>query len=780
MSSATTKTFPIAGMDCAACSLRIEKALKRVPGVHDAVVNYAAESGTVTCDPTVTDTALVRAVKKTGYQALLNTRTSTVSDQPTSGRHHDHAMSAQPQGAASDHGMEGHDHARMLKEHEVNRLKRKFLFGAIVSVFVILGSFPNWFGLGAVSMQTLNIILFVLVTPVLFWSGAQFFRGTWLGLRTFSANMDTLIALGTGAAYLFSAVVTFFPAFAEQAGREAVTYYDATAVIVTLVILGKWLEARAKGRASEAIKKLAGLAAKTAHREENGQTVDVPVSEIRVGDLLRVKPGEKVPVDGRVVDGHTSIDESMITGESIPVEKTIGDAVTGATINKSGSFVFRAEKIGSETALARIIELVQNAQGSKAPIQRLADAISGVFVPIVMVVALGSALLWFFNAPVGVVALNFALIIAVTVLIIACPCALGLATPTAIMVGVGRGAQHGILIKDATSLEQFGRITTVVFDKTGTLTEGKPAVVRVAGDDVLKIAAIVEQHSEHPLAQAVLERAKADGIVLDREPEKFSAVVGRGLAATLDGNDILLGSQELLREHNVAIPDDAEQQIHGEEQQARTLLLLAVGGQYRGFLAVTDRLRQGAALAIAELKRRRVTPVLLTGDNELTAQVIAREVGIDRFAGRVRPEDKAAKVKEFQSNGERVAMVGDGINDAPALAQADIGIAMASGTDVAMESAQVVLLHGDISKVVAAYALSRATMRNIRQNLFWAFIYNIIGIPVAAGALFPVWGVLLSPILASAAMAFSSIFVVLNSLRLQRVRLGPLAGVQTR
>lgn len=745
------RTFPIVGMDCAACSTRIEKVLKRVPGVTDAVVNYASEKGTVTSGPDVSNEALATAVKKAGYQALF-------TDIATAAATHHHDM----------HDMSVHDHAKMLKAEEVQLLKRKFLFGAVVSIMVMIGSFPTMFGLESISMQVLNGILFVIVTPVLLWVGGQFFRGAWAGVRTFSANMDTLIALGTSAAYALSAVVTFFPGFAESAGREAGTYYDATAVIITLVILGKWLEARAKGAANEAVRKLAGLAAKTAHLVRDGQTIDVPVEQITVGDVVRVKPGEKVPVDGVIVEGQSAVDESMITGESLPVEKIIGSRVVGATINKSGTFAFRAEKIGSETALAQIIKLVEEAQGSKAPIQRLADQISGMFVPIVMAIALIAALVWFFNPPTGVAALNFALIIAVTVLIIACPCALGLATPTAIMVGVGRGAEHGILIKDAASLELLGNVDVIVFDKTGTLTRGQPEVMAVEGTDTLRLAAYVEQHSEHPLAQAVLDRAKTDGIVLDQEPKEFQAEVGRGVRAVIGNQTILVGNAAFLRESGVAIDDTAKEKITAEESQARTLLLVAADGRYRGFLSVADALRPGAAEAIAQLKRAHVEPVLLTGDNTLTAEVIAKHVGIEQFVGRVRPEDKAAKVKELQTQGKRVAMVGDGINDAPALAQADIGIAMSSGTDVAMASAQVVLLKGDITKVVAAYQLSRSTMRNIRQNLFWAFIYNIIGLPVAAGVFYPATGLLLSPMLASGAMAFSSLFVVLNSLRLKR------------
>ncbi len=796
MSEATTvkKSFPIVGMHCASCAVRIERALKKVPGVTSAAVNYANEKGYVEAAPAVTEAVLLEVVKKTGYRALFDG--PAASGEPAGAEHasHDHGgahgagldapvttphtPSGHPTGEARQHAArpEGearqqaaHDHARMLKAQEIIRLKRKFVFGAIVSVFVLVGSFKDVFGI-PLSLSTVNYFLFILATPVLFWSGAQFFQGAWSGLKVFSANMDTLVALGTFAAYAFSTVVTFFPRFAEAAGREAETYFDATVVIITLVILGKWLEARAKNQANEAVRKLAGLAAKTAHLVRNEQEREVSVSDIKVGDILRVKPGEKVPVDGTITDGNSSLDESMITGESIPVEKTVGAAVIGATINKAGSFLMRADKVGGATALAQIIRLVEAAQGSKAPIQKLVDTISGIFVPIVILVALVSATIWFIFPPAGIVAFNFALIIAVTVLIIACPCALGLATPTAIMVGVGKGAENGILIKDAQSLEQFGKSNTIIFDKTGTLTRGEPAVVSFTDTETLQLAATIEQHSEHPLASAVLAKARLEHITFNGAVEQFKAHTGRGITGTVGGRSVLLGNVAFLREAGILIEGKLWEEVQSLEQQARTLLLLAVNGQYRGLIAVKDELRPGAKEAVATLKRASVEPVLLTGDNTLTAQAIAREVGITEFVGRQRPEDKATKIKEFQEKGRRVAMVGDGINDAPALAQANTGVAVSSGSDIALESANVILLKGDISRIVAALQLSRATMRNIKQNLFWAFIYNVIGIPVAAGVLFPATGLLLSPIIASAAMAFSSIFVVLNSLRLKRLR----------
>ncbi len=762
----TKTTFPVLGMHCASCAVRIERNLKKVPGVENATVNYATEKATVEHGDSVHESHLAESVKKTGYKALFE---SDVPDQAEhSMEHMDHAQMAK-QVSSSDHAV--HDHARILKEAEIQELKRKFLFGAIISVVVLIASFKNVFGLERISDQWTNVVLFILVTPVMFWSGKQFFQSAWSGARVFAANMDTLIALGTGAAYAFSALVTFVPSFATAAGRMPETYYDAAAVIITLVILGKWLEARAKGSANEAVRRLAGLAAKTAHVVRNGQEVDVPIEDIKVGDQIRVRPGEKIPVDGTIIEGHSSVDESMITGESIPVEKQKDDTVVGATINKTGTFLSRADKVGSDTALAQIIRLVEEAQGSKAPIQKLADAISGIFVPIVMGIAVLAFVLWIIFPPADIVALNFALIIAVTVLIIACPCALGLATPTAITVGVGRGAEHGILIKNAEALERLGKVTAIVFDKTGTLTEGKPKVVAMSDNETLRLAALAEQHSEHPLAQAVLDKAKENGIPLDQNPEQFNAVVGGGISAVIGGKKVLVGNAGFLGQSGIHVPSEAKQSIENEENQARTVLLVAADGQYKGFLAVADELRSGVKESLAALKSRNVEPILLTGDNERTAAVIAEQSGISTFVARMKPEDKAEKIKALQKDGKIVAMVGDGINDAPALAQSDVGIAVSTGTDVAMASAGVVLLHGDITKAVAAYKLSRATMRNIKQNLFWAFIYNIVGIPVAAGVLYPFTGMLLSPIIASAAMAFSSIFVVLNSLRLKRIRL---------
>ncbi len=757
-------TFPVLGMHCASCAVRIERALKKTPGVATAAVNYATEKAFVECDVGVGEATLAATVKKTGYRALF------ASDLPRQNHHAEAATTAGDE-HSMDHIDPVHDHARMLKETELRELKRKFLFGAVISVPVLFASFKNALGLEELSDQVANIALFILVTPIMFWAGRQFFQSAWSAARVFAANMDTLIALGTGAAYAFSALVTFVPSFAASAGRTPETYYDAAAVIMTLVILGKWLEARAKGKANEAIRKLAGLAAKTAHVLRNGTETELPVDALRVGDLIRVRPGEKVPVDGTVTEGHSSIDESMITGESIPVEKRTGDQVTGATINTSGSLLFRADKVGDDTALSQIIHLVEEAQGSKAPIQKLADSISGIFVPVVMAIAILSGVLWFVFPPAGVAALNFALIVAVTVLIIACPCALGLATPTAITVGVGKGAEHGILIKNAESLERFGTITAIVFDKTGTLTVGKPRVVTITQPDILRLAALVEQHSEHPLASAVLEKAKSEHIPLDRNPEQFQATVGGGVRAAIDGKQVLVGNQAFLEQSGIVVPADAQRSVAGEEGQARTVLLVAVDGQYAGYLGVADELKPEAQHSIAALKRHGVTPILLTGDNERTAAVVAKSAGIEHYRARMKPEEKASYITTLQHEGKVVAMVGDGINDAPALAQADVGIAVSTGTDVALASASVALLHGDIAKAVAAYKLSRATMRNIKQNLFWAFIYNIIGIPIAAGALYSATGLLLSPMLASAAMAFSSIFVVLNSLRLKRISL---------
>lgn len=744
----------IKGMHCASCAMTIENTLKKVSGVKSVNVNYATEKATVEYDESVsTPNDLEKAVKDSGYEVI----------DESSGYDEDNKAKEQ---SMDDEKL---DRSEIIKKAELKKLKTKFIFGAIISAVVLIGSMQKFFPvLSDVPKQSMFYILWILTTPVLIWSGAQFFTGAWRGLKHFRASMDTLIAMGTSAAYLYSVVATIAPQFFESAGRDVHVYFDTVAIIITLILLGKYLEAKAKSGASEAIKKLAGLQAKTAHVIRDGQEIDIQISEVQTGEIIFVKPGEKIPVDGVITEGNSSIDEAMITGESIPVDKKVGDVVIGATINKAGVFQFKATKVGEETALAHIIKLVEEAQGSKAPIQRLADSISSYFVPVVMGIALVTFAVWMIWGPDP--AFTFAMINTVAVLIVACPCALGLATPTAIMVGTGKGAEHGILIKDAESLENLQKVDTVVFDKTGTLTKGEPVVTKYSSDEVLKIGYAIEKNSEHPLAQAVIDKAKELNFVADSVTD-FQAVIGRGVAGKINGQSIYLGSHALLEENGIIIEQQAMDEIEQQESSGQSVLLLGREDRYLGYISVADEIKEESKKAIEVLKDMGITPVMLTGDNEKTAQAIATEVGIKEWSARVKPEDKTDKIKELQSSGKFVAMVGDGINDAPALTQANVGIAMGSGTDIAMESANITLLKGDITKVVAAVKLSKSTMRIIKGNLFWAFIYNILGIPIAAGLLYPFFGILLSPIIASGAMAFSSLFVVTNSLRLKKIKL---------
>lgn len=766
------ETYPIQGMHCASCAMKIENSLKKIPEVKNAVVNFASEKATVESDQPVDKEEVKKAVEKVGYNIVEEQKP------PADHSSMDHSDRNSKDTDVFEHNIDerGHDHAAMLKKEEVQQLKKKLTFGIVVSAIVLFGSLEKLFPfLEEIPQQTRFLILFILTTPVMLWTGWQFFESTWKGLKRFSANMDTLVAMGTSAAYLYSAVATIFPSFFESAGRELVVYFDTAAIIITLIILGKFLEARAKGRAGEAIRKLAGLQAKTARVIKNGSEIDIPIDQVQKGDKIIVRPGEKIPVDGKIIGGESAIDESMITGESIPIAKKTGDEVIGATINKTGSFTFEATKVGKETALAQIMKMVEDAQGSKAPIQRLADLISGYFVPVVIVIAIISFVVWLFVGPAP--AITFALIVAVTVLIIACPCALGLATPTAIMVGTGKGAEHGILIKDAETLERAGKIDTIVFDKTGTLTRGEPEVVSISPasaeiDDkaVLTLAYSLEKKSEHPLALAVVK--KAEELESQAESvEQFNAITGRGIEGLIKGKKIYLGNHIFLKEQGIKISEEQKKAVIAEEAEGRTALELAYDGNYLGFISVADEIRETSEEAVKSLEKLGITPVMMTGDNERTAQAVASRLGIEKFEARVMPNEKLERIKKYQGQKHIVAMVGDGINDAPALVQANIGIAMSSGTDVAMESAGVTVLKGDLLKVVSMIKLSRRTMRTIKGNLFWAFIYNIIGIPIAAGILYPFTGLLLNPIIASGAMAFSSIFVVLNSLRLKKAKI---------
>ena len=747
--------MPVLGMHCAACAVRIEGALGNAPGVSKAAVNFATGRATVRFDPTATSPDALRdVVRDTGYEALAPAK----------------------RGAR---GVDEPDPEQAAREADFRRLRLRFLVALVLTVpLAVLGMVGHVIPSLAPTLDFPGRawVELLLATPVLFWAGWEFFTGAWAAARHRAADMNTLVAIGTLSAFAYSAVATFAPsavavASDPHAGHTTLlapvaVYYEVAAVIITLILLGRLLEARARSRTGGAIRALIGLAPKTARVERNGIETDVPIAEVAPGDVVRVRPGEKVPVDGTVLDGTSAVDESMLTGEPLPVTKRPGDAVIGATVNTTGSFRFTATKVGADTVLQQIVRLVQEAQGSKAPIQKLADTVSGYFVPAVLCLAVLTFVVWFDVSPPDT-RLSFALLTFVSVLIIACPCALGLATPTAVMVGTGRGAQAGILIKGGGPLEAAHRLTTIVLDKTGTITEGKPTVtavtpVGVSADDLLRLAAGAEQGSEHPLARAVIGAAEARGLTPTR-PERFEAVAGHGLLAAVEGKTVLVGNARLMSTKGVAYDAAAVPSADG-----KTLLHVAIDGTFAGTIAVSDPVKPSSRAAVQRLHAMGLELVLLTGDNRSTAEAVAREVGIDRVVAEVLPEGKADEVRKLRGAGKVVAMVGDGINDAPALAAADVGIAMGTGTDVAIEAADITLVKGDLSGVATAIALSRATMRTIRQNLFFAFAYNVLGIPIAAGVLFPFTGWLLSPILASAAMALSSVSVVANALRLNR------------
>ncbi|KYC34830.1 cation-transporting ATPase PacS [Scytonema hofmannii PCC 7110] len=743
-------TLKLLGMSCASCASNIEDAIRLVPGVEACSVNFGAEQATVTYDKSKTNVAEIQdAVDAAGY-------------------------SAQP---IQDDVLAKEDDAERLARQVENRdLTRKVWVSAIVSVVLVIGSLPAMTGLQIpfIPMWLHNPMLqLVLTAPVQFWAGGAFYVNAWKALKRHTATMDTLVAIGTGTAYLYSLFPTFFPQWFMAQGLRPDVYYEAAAVIIALILLGRLLENRAKGQTSEAIRKLVGLQAKTARVIRNGKEVDVPIAEVVLEDVILVRPGEKIPVDGEIVEGSSTIDEAMVTGESVPVKKQPGDEVIGATINKTGSFKFRATRVGKDTFLAQIVKLVQQAQGSKAPIQRLADRVTGWFVPAVIAIAIATFIIWY-NVMGNV---TMALITTVGVLIIACPCALGLATPTSIMVGTGKGAENGILIKGAESLELAHKLKTVVLDKTGTITQGKPTVtdfVTINGTangnelNLLRLAASVERNSEHPLAEAVVNYAQSQGVQLT-DAQEFEAIAGSGVQGYVSDQWVQIGTHRWMNELGI---DTGALQEHWDrlEYLGKTVIWIAVNRKVQGIMGIADAVKPSSANAIRTLQKMGLEVVMLTGDNRRTAETIAREVGIKRVFAEVRPDRKAQTVEKLQSSDQIVAMVGDGINDAPALAQADVGIAIGTGTDVAIAASDITLISGDLLGIVTAIQLSRATIRNIRQNLFFAFIYNVAGIPIAAGILFPFFGWLLSPIIAGAAMAFSSVSVVTNALRLRNFR----------
>ncbi len=744
--------LPIGGMTCAACARRIERQLTRAPGVRTAGVNFATETAAVEFDPTATTVNdLIGTVEDSGYR-VKETPQELVEDSE-----------------------------RSSQDSEYRELRFKFWMAASLSLPVLViamfhGRIP-WLDFVGV-----NWLQLALTTPVVVYCGVQFYRGAWAAFRHRAADMNTLIAVGTGAAYLYSTAVTVLPRLVPHHGHAAnpPVYFEAAGVIIALILLGRLLESRAKGRTGEAIRRLIGLQARTARVIRDGRETDIPIEEVVRGDVVLVRPGEKIPVDGVVIDGASAVDESMLTGESLPVEKGPGDEVFGATINKTGAFRFRATKVGKETALQQIVKLVQEAQGSKAPIARLADVISGIFTPIVLCIAVATFVVWYVAAPTDV-RFTMALVNFVSVLIIACPCALGLATPTAILVGTGKGAEYGILIKGGEALETAHRLTTIVLDKTGTLTRGKPVMTDVIStgqipeDELLRLVASAERGSEHPLGEAIV-RAAAERNLQLAESEGFLATPGCGIEALVEGRRVIMGNAALMRDRGI---DTTEIEIRLAElaTQGKTPMFVAVDGKAAGIVAVADPIKPESFAAVAAMKRNGLEVVMITGDHRTTAEAVAKQAGIDRVLAEALPEAKTREIERLQVEEKRVVgMVGDGINDAPALARADLGIAIGTGTDVAIEASDITLIGGNLHGVVTAIELSRATMRTIKQNLFWAFVYNVIGIPVAAGVLYPLTGWLLSPIIASAAMSLSSVSVVTNSLRLRGFRPRAITG----
>ncbi len=728
------RTFKVSGMHCASCASSVESMLGAMEGIGKANVNFADESVLVEYDDSsVSEQEMKKAVQQIGYDLILEQETDLEAEQ---------------------------EKEQLKLKKSRNRALYAIAFSLpvfVISMFIPELLYRNW-------------IMLAFVIPVITWFGREFFEIAWKQAKNLKANMDTLVALGTGAAFLFSLFNTLFPEFLQSRGITPHVYYEAAAVIISLILLGRYFEAKAKSRTSASIKKLMGMQVKTAKVIRDGEEIEVPVNQVQLEDIVQVRPGEKIPVDGEIVNGYSSVDESMITGEPLPVEKSEGDKVIGATLNKTGSFQIRAEKVGADTMLSQIINMVKEAQGSKAPVQKLADKIASIFVPTVIVIALLSAAIWYLAGPSP--QLTYAFVTLVTVLIVACPCALGLATPTAIMVGIGKGAENGILIKDASILEKVNEIDSIVVDKTGTITTGEPVVSQLNWKDgkkdneLMDLVYTIESKSEHPLAEAIsdyLSNKAQNGFSID----EFESITGKGVEARYKDNQLLIGSQSLMEQYEIEIPQSLQDESVAEKKAIATHVYVAKNKQVKMVFNIEDKIKPTSLKAIDDLQKSGISVHMLTGDNEAVANEIAQKAGIENYKAKVMPQDKLDYVKQLQSQGHKVGMVGDGINDSPALAQADIGIAMGKGTDVAIESAEITLVKGDLEKIRSAIELSKETLKTIKQNLFWAFIYNIIAIPIAAGILYPINGFLLSPMIAGGAMSFSSVSVVMNSLRLK-------------